>query len=300
MGKLTSNMRRYWPLYVMALPGTLYFILFKYIPLGGSVIAFQDYSVFNGITGSPWVGFKHFTTLFEYPDFYRVLRNTLIMGFLRITFMFVVPLLLALMINEVRHALLKKGVQTALYIPHFLSWVIIAGLAFQMTSLSGLVNTVRGWFGLESMLYMQMESYFRPIYVLTALWKDAGWGTIIYLAALSGINPQLYEAAVVDGASRIKQIIHITIPLILPTAIVLLLLDIGNFMELGFEQVFNLLTPMTYSVGDIFDTYVFRTGIQQAKYSFATAVGLFQAVVGMVLVIIFNKLSKKFSNGGLW
>ncbi|RKL64882.1 protein lplB [Salipaludibacillus neizhouensis] len=300
MGKLTYNMRKYWPLYVMALPGTLYFILFKYIPLGGSVIAFQDYSVFKGINGSPWVGFKHFTSLFEYPDFYRVLRNTLVMGFLRVTFMFAVPLILALMINEIRHSLMKKGVQTALYIPHFLSWVIIAGIAFEMTSLSGLVNTVRGWFGLESMLYMQMESYFRPIFVLTGLWKDAGWGTIIYLAALSGINPQLYEAAVVDGASRLKQILYITFPMILPTAAILFLLDIGNFMELGFEQVYNLLTPMTYSVGDIFDTYVFRTGIQQAQYSFATAVGLFQAVVGMVLVIVFNKLSKKYSNGGLW
>jgi len=300
MGKLAFNMRKYWPLYVMAFPGTMFFILFKYIPIGGSVIAFQDYSVFKGITGSPWVGFKHFIYLLEYPDFYRVLRNTLIFGFLKVTIMFMVPLILALMINEIRHSLLKKGIQTSLYIPHFLSWVIIAGIAFEMTSLSGLVNTIRDWFGLEPMLFMQMESYFRPMYVLTGLWKDAGWGTIIYLAAISSIDPEIYESAVVDGASRFKQMIHITFPMLLSTAAILFLLDIGNFMELGFEHVYNLLTPMTYSVGDIFDTYVFRTGIQQARYSFATAVGMFQAVVGLTLVIVFNRLSRKVSGGGLW
>lgn len=214
--------------------------------------------------------------------------------------LFPVPILLALMINEVRLSLLKKGFQTALYIPHFLSWVIIAGITFDMFSLSGIFNTLRDWFGYEPNLIMQQEQYFRWIYVLTGIWRDAGWGTIIYLAAISSMDPQIYESAIVDGASRLKQMLKITIPLLLPTATILFLLDLGNFMELGFDHVYNLLTPMTYSVGDIIDTYVYRTGIQETRYSFATAVGLFQAVIGFILVMIFNRLSKKVSDGGLW
>jgi putative aldouronate transport system permease protein len=213
---------------------------------------------------------------------------------------FPVPVLLALMINEIRMSLLKKGVQTALYIPHFLSWVIIAGIAFDLFSLSGLFNTVRGWFGYDPNLVMQQEQYFRWVYVLTAIWRDAGWGTIIYLAAISSMDPQIYESATVDGASKFKQTVHITLPLLLPTVVVLFLLDLGNFLDLGFDHVFNLLTPMTYSVGDIIDTYVFRTGIQEARYSFATAAGLFQAIIGFILVLIFNRISKKVSDGGLW
>lgn len=299
-GNLYHNIRKYWPLYVMVLPGVLFMLLFKYIPMAGSMIAFQDYSVFRGFFHSEWVGFKHFIVLFDYPDFNRVFRNTLILGFLKVAVIFPIPIILSLMINEIRFVLLKKGVQTALYIPHFLSWVIVAGITFEFFSLGGLFNTMRGWFELESNLVMQQSEHFRTIYVLTGIWRDAGWGTIIYLAAISSIDSQLYESAVMDGASRLKQIRHITFPLILPTAMILMLLDIGNFMELGFEHVYNLLTPMTYSVGDIFDTYVYRTGIQQARYSFSTAVGLFQAIIGFVLVVTFNKISRKISDGGLW
>ena len=294
------NIRKYWPLYLMVMPGVAFFIIFKYIPIGGSVIAFKDYSVFKGIADSPWVGFKHFQLLFDSPSFYRVLSNTIILGLLKVVVLFPVPIMLALMINEVRLALLKKGVQTALYVPHFLSWVIIAGITFDMFSLNGIFNTVRGWFGFEPNLVMQEEQYFRWIYVFTGIWRDAGWGTIIYLAAISSMDPQIYESAIVDGASRFKQILKITLPLLLPTATILFLLDLGHFMELGFDHVFNLLTPMTYSVGDIIDTYVYRTGILEARYSFATAVGLFQAVIGFILVFIFNQMSKKVSDGGLW
>lgn len=294
------NIRKYWPLYLMAMPGLAFFIIFRYIPIGGSVIAFKDYSVFKGIADSPWVGFKHFHLLFDSPSFYRVLSNTIILGLLKVVVLFPVPIILALMINEVRLALLKKGVQTALYVPHFLSWVIIAGITFDMFSLNGIFNTVRGWFGFEPNLLMQEEQYFRWIYVFTGIWRDAGWGTIIYLAAISSMDPQIYESAIVDGASRFKQILKITLPLLLPTATILFLLNLGHFMELGFDHVFNLLTPMTYSVGDIIDTYVYRTGILEARYSFATAVGLFQAVIGFMLVFIFNQMSKKVSDGGLW
>ncbi|MFC0215284.1 ABC transporter permease [Paenibacillus chartarius] len=297
---MTHRMKVYWPLYVMAIPGIIFLIVFKYIPLAGSVIAFKDYSVFRGFMDSPWVGLKHFATLFRYPDFARVFGNTLVLGFLRIVIVFPVPVLLALMINEIRKSALKKGIQTALYVPHFLSWVIVAGIVFDLFSLSGLFNVVLGWFHYDPVLVMQESAYFRVVYVLTSIWKDAGWGTVVYMAAISAIDPQLYESAMIDGASRFKQIRLITFPLLLPTVLVLLLLEIGNFLDLGFDQVFNLQTPMTYSVGDILDTYVFRTGIQQAQYSFATAVGLFQSVIGFILVYIFNRLSKKVSDGGLW
>jgi len=297
---LWHNMRLYWPLYIMAIPGVIFLLVFKYIPLAGSVIAFQDFSVFKGVLESPWVGLAHFQKLMDYPDFIRVFTNTLILGFLKLAIVFPVPVVLSLMINEVRNALLKKGIQTALYIPHFLSWVIVAGIAFDMFSLSGLFNVVRGWFGYDPVLAMQESTYFRWIYVFTGIWRDAGWGTVVYMAAISSIDPQLYESAMMDGATKWKQMRYVTLPLLFPTILTLFLLDVGNFMELGFDHVFNLLTPMTYSVGDILDTYVFRTGIQQAQYSFATAVGLFQSVIGFTLILIFNKLSKKFSDGGLW
>jgi putative aldouronate transport system permease protein len=284
----------------MAIPGLIFLIVFKYIPLVGSLIAFKNYSVFKGFIDSPWIGFKNFETLFHYPDFFRVFSNTLVLGFLRVVIVFPVPVILALMINEIRKSSLKKGIQTALYIPHFLSWVIVSGIVFDVFSLSGLFNIVLGWFNHDPVLVMQDSAYFRTVYVLSSIWKDAGWGTVVYMAAISAIDPQLYESAMIDGASRFKQIRLITFPLLLPTVLVLLLLEIGNFLDLGFDQVFNLQTPMTYSVGDILDTYVFRTGIQQAQYSFATAVGLFQSVIGFILVYIFNRLSRKVSDGGLW
>ncbi|WP_240416055.1 ABC transporter permease [Paenibacillus periandrae] len=301
MKKVANHrMKVLWPLYIMAIPGIIFLIVFKYIPLIGTVIAFKDYSVFKGILDSPWVGTRHFQTLIQHPDFIRIFGNTLMLGFLKILLVFPVPVLLALMINEIRKSALKKGIQTALYIPHFLSWVIISGIIFDFFSLSGLFNVVIGWFGYDPVLVMQEGGYFRLIYVITSIWRDAGWGTVVYMAAISAIDPQLYESAMIDGASKIKQLRHITFPLLLPTVMVLFLLEIGNFMELGFDHVYNLLTPMTYSVGDILDTYVFRTGIQQAQYSFATAVGLFQSVIGFILVYIFNKLSRKVSDGGIW
>jgi len=283
----------------MAIPGVLYFLVFKYIPLTGSVIAFQDYSVFKGFWASDWVGFKHFEKLWAYPGFHRIFWNTIILGGLRLILTFPIPILLALMLNELRIAYLKKSIQTALYIPHFFSWVIIAGITFDLLGYHGLFNQVRGWFGYEPILVMQMEDYFRPVYILTSIWKEAGFGTIIYLAAITGIDPSLYESATMDGASRFAQIRYVTVPLLLPTILTLFLLDIGSFLDLGFDQIYNLLTPMTYRVGDVIDTYVYRTGIQQAQYSFTTAVGLFQSVIGFVLVYVFNRSARR-TEGGLW
>lgn len=295
------RMKEHWPLYLMVLPGVLFFVIFRYIPLAGLIISFQDYSIFKGVFGSPWAGMKHFEALFGYEEFWRVFRNTALIGFYMILFTFPAPIVLALLINELRHLIYKRVVQTVFYIPHFFSWVIIAGLTFDLLSNQGLINNVRGFFGLEPVLYMQKEGYFRTIVILTQIWRDSGWGTIVLLAAISSINPEIYESAMMDGAGRFRRIISMTLPLMMPTVTVLFLLNIGSFLDLGFDHIYNLLTPMTYQVGDVFDTYVFRTGINQGQYSGATAVGLFQSVIGLILVIVFNKLAKRYSeDGGVW
>lgn len=296
-----KNIRKYWPYYVMVLPGVIYLIVFKYVPMLGSVIAFQDYNVVKGIFGSSWVGLENFRSLFQYSDFSRILRNTLILGLYKTVFVFPIPVVLALMMNEVRKEWIKKIIQTAVYIPYFLSWVVVAELIFDLLGAKGIFNQIRQFFGMQPLLVMQQSRYFRTVYVLSSIWKEAGWGTVVYIAAINGIDQALYEAAQIDGASRWQMVRKITFPLIVPTIITLLLLNIGSFMELGFEHVFSLLTPMTYSTGDIFDTYVYRVGILQAQYSITTAVGLFQSIVGLVLVVTFNKLSSKVTeDGGLW
>ncbi len=298
---LVYNIKKYWPFYIMVLPGVVFFLLFKYIPMLGSIIAFQDYSVFKGILNSDWVGLKHFKALLTYPDFQRIFTNTLLLGLFKTVLIFPIPVILSLMLNEIKNLRLKKAIQTSVYIPYFLSWVIVGGLIFDLFGVGGLFNNIRNLFGMDTLLAMQKETWFRPIYVISSIWKDSGWGTVVYLAAISGIDPSLYESAAIDGASRFVRIKYITFPLLIPTVLTLFLLNIGGFLELGFDQVFNLLTPMTYSVGDIFDTYVYRVGIQKAQYSFTTAVGLFQSTIGLFLVLTFNKLSKRFSeDGGLW
>ncbi|MGG1514298.1 ABC transporter permease subunit [Paenibacillus oryzisoli] len=287
-------------LYTMVLPGLLYFIVFKYVPLLGSVIAFQDFQILNGIWKSPWVGFKHFEFMFTYPDIVLVLKNTLLLGAYQLVFGFPAPILLAILLNEVRLMFLKKTIQTFFYLPHFLSWVIVGGLIFELLSLGGFVNTLRTWFGAEPVLYMQRESFFRTIFILSSIWKEIGWGAIIYLAAIAGINPSLYEAAKVDGAGKFRQIWSITLPALMPTIMILLLLKIGNFLELGFDHVYVLLTPSTIAVGDIIDTYVYRTGILEGQYSFTTAVGLFKSIVGFVLLYGCNYMAKKTTQQGLF
>lgn len=299
---LRANFKKFWPYYIMVIPGLIYLIVFKYIPLLGSVIAFQDYSVFKGIFKSEFVGLKHFIDLISYADFKRIFSNTLVLGVLRLLFTFPIPVILALFINEINNKYLKKSVQTAIYIPYFLSWVVVGGLVFDILGSGGIFNNIREFFGMKSALWMQKESSFRLVYVISSIWKDAGWGTVVYLAAISGIDPALYEAAAMDGASRFQRMTRVTFPLLVPTIITIFLLNIGSFLELGFDQVYNLMTPMTYSVADIFDTYVYRVGILQAQYSFTTAVGLFQSVIGLILVVTFNKLANKVSGGegGLW
>lgn len=296
-----KHFQQYWPYYVMMLPGIIYLVMFKYIPVMGSVIAFKDYSAYQGIWGSAWCGLENFKKLFQYPDFYKILGNTIILGLLKTFLTFPIPVILALMLNELRNAKVKKIVQTIICIPYFVSWVVVGGLVFDFLGVGGIFNNIREFFGMETLLVMQKESWFRPIYVISTIWKESGWGTVVYLAAISGIDPSLYESSAIDGASRFQKMRYITFPLLIPTVLTLLLLNIGSFLTLGFDQVYNLYTPMTYAVADIFDTYVFRVGIQQAQYSFATTVGLFQSVVGLIMVVTFNKIANKISeDGGLW
>lgn len=296
-----KNLTKYWELYLMIIPGVVFFLLFKYIPLFGSIIAFKDYGIFTGIWESDWVGLKHFQAFLGYPNFWRIFKNTAIIGFMRVILSFPVPIILALLMNELKHMGFKKGIQTIFYIPHFFSWVIIAGLTFDILSVNGLINSFLSLLNpeFESILFMQEEIFFRPIIVLTGIWRDAGWGTIVILAAIAGINPSVYEAGKIDGASKMRQMVSITFPLIIPTILVLFLLQIGKFLDIGFEHVFNLLTPMTYRVGDTLDTYIYRVGIVEGQYSATTAIGLFQSVIGFILVMTFNKLSKKVSEGGI-
>ncbi|MFS0725772.1 ABC transporter permease subunit [Paenibacillus sp. 1P07SE] len=286
-------------LYLMILPGVLFYIIFKYIPLAGSVIAFQNFQIFNGIFGSPWVGLDNFKFIFSYDDFYNVLRNTALIALYQLVFGFPAPIILALLFNEVRLMIAKRTLQSLFYLPHFLSWVVVGGVVFELLSSQGFINAIREWFGYSPILYMQESRFFRTIVVISAIWKEVGWGTIIYLAAISSIDPSQYEAAVVDGANKWKQVIYITLPALFPTILILFLLNIGNFLELGFDQMFNLLTPMTYSVGDIIETYVYRAGVLQGQYSVTTAIGVFQSVIGFTLLWIFNRMARK-TEQGLW
>ncbi|GGA28825.1 ABC transporter permease [Paenibacillus physcomitrellae] len=296
-----SNFRKYKALYLLSIPGILYFLLFKYVPLLGSVMAFQDYSIFKGYLGSPWVGLAHFERMFQYPDFLRILKNTLLLAFYSLGIGFPVPIILALLLNEIRRMFFKRTLQTVLYLPHFLSWVVIGGIAIEILSpRTGIVNNILTSLGFDSIYFMGENSYIRTILVSSGIWKDAGWGTIIYLAALTGINPDLYEAAEMDGASRWRQTLSITIPAILPTVTILFLLQIGHFMDFGFERVLVFLNTLNSQNGEIIDTYIYSAGLLDRQYSYTTAIGLFKSVVGLVLIVSGNWLSKKMTGEGLY
>ena len=297
-----SLAERFWKqkyLFLLLLPSLVWVILICYAPMTGLYMSFINYTpqgsgYFADMANSQFVGLDWFKYFFS-TDFTKIMRNTLATSLLTLLFSFPLPIILALCLNEVRNQKAKKFVQTASYIPYFISWVIVGGLIFDIFGIGGLFNNIRNVLGLDSVLVMQKESCFRPIYIISSIWKESGWGTVVYLAAMSGIDPTLYESAAMDGASRLQRMRYITFPLLIPTIVTLFLLNIGSFLDLGFK----LQTPMAYSVSDIFDTYVYRVGIQQAQYSFTTAVGLFQSVVGLILVLIFNKLSQKTTEGGL-
>lgn len=300
-GPATKNLRRYWDLYLIMIPGIVYFLAFKYAPMWGVVIAFQDYNVFAGITGSEWIGLKHFIDMFHDADFFNIFRNTLLISLYKLVWGFPGPIILALLLNEVRHMSYKRLIQTLAYLPHFLSWIIVAGILNNILSPStGIVNEVLGWFGIEPVFFLADPSWFRTVLVASDIWKEIGWGAIVYLAALAGIDPQLYEAATVDGANKWHQLRHITLPALLPTVVILFILRLGHVLDVGFEQVFVLYNPMVYGVADVIETYVYRVGLTQAQFSFSTAVGLFKSVIGLILVVASNKLAKKLGHDGIW
>ncbi|WNQ14320.1 ABC transporter permease subunit [Paenibacillus aurantius] len=290
-----------WDLYLLLVPGLLFFLLFKYVPMWGVVIAFQDYSPFKGVLHSDWVGLKHFVNLFTYDKFWAIFRNTILISFYNLIFFFPAPILLALLLNELRISWFKRSVQTIIYLPHFISWVVVAGMTYLILGTQGgIVNELIQASGGEKVAFLTTPEYFRTLIVSQSIWKEAGWGTIIFLAALSGVDTQLYEAAIVDGAGRWRQLWHITLPAIRSTILILLILRLGNILDVGFEHIFLMLNSTVNSVGDVFETYVYREGLIGGKFSYTTAVGLFKSLVGLVLVAGANWLSQKFGEEGVF
>ena len=297
----TSYFYKHWQLYFMLAPGVLFFLLFKYAPIMGSVIAFQDYNIYKGISGSEFVGLKHFINLFTYPEFSRILTNTILISLYQLIFGFPAPIILALLLNEVRKMWFKRSVQTIVYLPHFLSWVIVGGMVINVLSPNyGIINDLLEHLGFNRIFFMQQPEYFRSIVVLSGVWKEVGWNTIIYLAALASINPEMYEAADVDGAGRLRKIVSITLPSLLPTIMILFLLKIGNFLELGFEQIYMLLNPLVAEKGQILDTYIYSIGLLGGQYSYTTAIGIFKSVIGLILILGFNQISKRVTGQTLY
>lgn len=296
--------KRFWRnkwLYLMILPGIIYFLIFKYIPMFGLIISFQDYKPFKGILGSEWVGFKHFERLFTEPDFWNILSNTLLLFGMNLLFYFPIPIILALMLNEVRITFFKRFFQTLIYVPHFMSWVIIVSISYVMLTMDGgIINELLVYLGFDKINFLLSPEWFRPTYIIQVIWREAGWGTIIYLAAIAAVDPQLYEAARMDGAGRLRQVWHITLPAIRSVIIVLLILKIGDVLELGFEHVYLLLNSMNREVAEIIDTYVYTAGLRQMQFSYSSAVGFFKSLVGLVLVMLANRLSKKMGEEGIY
>lgn len=286
-------LKRHLPFYLLLMPGVLYFVAFKYVPLFGSVIAFQDYNIYGGFWRSDWVGLHWFEQFFTFPQFQRLLRNTIVISFYQLIFAFPAPIILALLLNELRSMALRRTVQTIVYMPHFLSWVIIGGFGYMLLSPQvGLVNHMIKAFGYDPVYFLQETSWFRTIIVSSGVWKEMGWSAIVFIAAIAGISPSLYEAARMDGAGRRKMMLHITIPGMLPAIMLLFLLKIGHILDLGFEQIYVFLNPITFEVGDVIDTYAYREGIIKGEYGLTTAIGLFKSIVGFALLVVANRLSR--------
>uniref|UniRef100_UPI00403F0844 ABC transporter permease n=1 Tax=Paenibacillus sp. FSL R5-0517 TaxID=2921647 RepID=UPI00403F0844 len=295
--KRNKGSRRTLALDLMLLPAVILTFIFAYIPMGGLVIAFQDYKPWLGFAKSSWIGLEHFQFLFSMPENVKVIWNTLIIAGLKLIGGLIAPLIFALLLNEVRKETFKKSIQTFVYLPHFLSWVILGGILLDMLATKGMINQFLGAvFGIEPIFFLGDGTWFRIVVVTSDIWKEFGFGAIIFLASLAGINPALYEAAEVDGASRWQQTWSITIPALIPIMIVVGTLSLGNILNGGFDQIFNLYNPLVYDKGDIIDTFVYRVGLIDGKFGFSAAVGLFKSVVGFVLIVIAYRAAYKFAN----
>ncbi len=299
--RLLGELRRDWMLYAMLAPMLLWFLVFLYQPLWSLQLAFKDYSLFKGVSGSPWIGFEHFATLFQSDQFLRAVGNTLVLSLLSLVLAFPAPIILALMINEVQNGRLRKSVQTIVYLPHFISVVIVAGIVVAVLAPNtGLVNNARELLGLDRIYFLTQPEWFRAIYIGSNIWKEAGFDSIVYLAAIMGINPALYESAQVDGATRWQMIWRITLPSILPTIAILLVIRLGNILEVGYEYIILLYQPSTYETADVISTYIYRQGLQFARYDLATAAGVFNAVIALLLVLGANALSRRITRTGVF
>lgn len=291
---MKRKLKKGWQLYIMLLPGIIVTFVFSYIPLYGLVIAFQDYNPGLGFS-SPWVGFDNFKAVFNQPNFISTIWNTLYISFFKMLGGIIVPVTFALLLNEISNRFLKRVYQTLIYMPNFISWVILAGIFRELLTVKGPVNELLGVLNLPAVNFLGEPAVFPWTMIVTDIWKGFGFGTVVYLAALTGIDPELYDAAKVDGAKRIKQLWHITLPMLLPTIILMMVLSLGSVLNAGFDQIFNMYAPVVYSSGDIIDTYVYRLGLEQTQYSIATAVGLFKSLISLVLVCTSYILADKLA-----
>lgn len=288
-------------IWFMAIPFALWYIIFCYVPMGGIVIAFQKYSIAKGIFQSAWVGLENFKQFFDSYYAFRIIKNTIVLSFLRLLFVFPSSILLALLLNEVTSNKFKRTIQTITYLPHFISLTVVCGMIVVFVSKNGMINQIMGFFGVaEDSSLLIYPQYYRWIYILSDIWQGIGWGAIIYISALAGINSEYYEAATIDGANRFQKAIYITLPCLLPTIITMLIMNIGAFMSVGADKTILLYTENTYEVADIIASFVYRRGIVEADYSFSAAVGLFNGVINLILVLITNTVSRKTTGEGLW
>ncbi|RAV20874.1 ABC transporter permease [Paenibacillus contaminans] len=298
--RLLRDVRTNKYVYLMLFPVAAYYLIFHYAPMYGVQIAFKNYSPSRGFFGSPWVGFDHFVSFFDSFFFWRILRNTLLLSLYELIFAFPAAIVLALLLNEVRRNMFKRWVQTITYLPHFISIVVISGMLIDFLARDGVVNQVLAFFGIEALPFMGMPEWFRTIYIGSGIWQNVGWGSIIFLAAITNIDPSLYEAAKVDGAGRLKQMFFITIPGIMPTIIIMLILQIGSFMVVGTDKILLLYNPLVYETADVIGTFVYRKGILESDYSYTTAIGLFNSLINLTLLFLANYWSRKKTESGLW
>lgn len=297
---IKKDIRRNYSLYLLVLPVLLFYLLFSYKPMYGAIIAFKDYTPRLGIDGSPFVGLDNFIRFFNSTYFVRLMRNTLLLSVYSLIFGFPAPIILALLLNEVKNKKFKSLTQTITYLPHFISLIVVTGMIVNFAMTSGLINDVIVFFGGERSPLLQNPDLYRTIYIVSSIWQEVGWGSIIYLAALSGVDSQLYEAAMIDGAGKFKQLIFVTLPSIMPTIIIMLILKMGSLMSLGYEKTILLYNPATYETADIISSYVYRIGLMEQDWSYSTAIGLFNSLINFLLLILTNRLSKKVSETSLW
>ncbi|WP_191271282.1 ABC transporter permease [Neobacillus kokaensis] len=301
LGSLWKRIITNYELYLFLLPTLLYFTIFHYLPMYGMQIAFKNYLPIKGILESPWVGFEHFERFFASYQFLTVLKNTLLINLYQLLLAFPIPIILALLLNQIGSTKFRRMVQTITYAPHFISVVVIVGMLYLFLSpMNGLLNNILGFLGIEPIFFMGEPGWFKSTFVFSGIWQNAGWSMIIYLAALSSVSPELHEAAIMDGASKFQRIVHIDLPAIMPTIMILLILDVGNFMALGFEKVYLMQNALNIDSSEVIQTYVYKTGLLNAQYSYATAVGLFNAIINFVLLIAMNQFAKKMKQTSLF